>query len=151
MNAITRPALFTAVALLLAACYGPAGPLPTSSAPPPESSGPSHGTDAVVVTFRVGDRETFKVLLTDPVDVAIARDLATGAAAPSIPNGKIVRGSADVNEGYSWHLDPADIEFAEVTTEVCDGLPSYVEDGSLSGDRFCPWSAEVVSIEPAVP
>jgi hypothetical protein len=99
----------------------------------------------------VGDRETFKVLLTDPGDIAIARDLAAGAAAPSIPNGKIIRGSADVNEGYSWHLDPADIEFAEVTTEVCDGLPSYVEDGSLSGDRFCPWSAEVVSIEPAMP
>ena len=33
-----------------------------------------------------------------------------------------------------------------MTTEVCDGLPSYVEDGSLTGDYFCPWSAEIVDV-----
>lgn len=147
MTAFTRLSLFLAPAVLLAACYGPAAPSPTLPAPPSASSSPSDEADAIVVTFRVGDRETFKVRLTDPVDIAIARDLAAGKAAPKIPNGKIVRGPADVNEGYSWHLDPTDIEFAEVTTEVCDGLPSYVEDGSLTGDRFCPWSAEVVSID----
>lgn len=145
MTAFARPSLFLAAASLVAACYGPAAPSPTSPALPSASSGPSEGADGVIVTFQVGDRETFKVRLTDAVDIAVALDLAAGKAAPKIPNGKIVRGSADVNEGYSWHLDPADIEFAEVTTEVCDGLPSYVEDGSLTGERFCPWSAEVVS------
>ena len=34
-----------------------------------------------------------------------------------------------------------------MTIEVCDGLPSHVEDGTLGGDRFCPWSAEVIAVE----
>jgi hypothetical protein len=54
-----------------------------------------------------------------------------------------------VNTGYSWHIDPASVEFAQSSTEVCDGRPSYVEDGSHASERFCPWSAVVVEIEPA--
>lgn len=105
--------------------------------------------DGVVVTFRVGSEE-YRILLTDPADIAIAEQLLAGEEAPRIPSGVIVRGGdGGVNTGYSWHIDPDTVEFAEVTIELCDGLPSYVEDGSLSGDRFCPWSAEVIAIEPA--
>ncbi|MDP9468572.1 MAG: hypothetical protein M3P32_07540 [Chloroflexota bacterium] len=99
-----------------------------------------------VVTFQVGD-EQYRIELTDPADIAIARQLLAGDEAPRIPNGLIVRGSdGGVNTGYSWYIDPASLEFADMTTEVCDGLPSYVEDGSLTGDYFCPWSAEVIAI-----
>jgi hypothetical protein len=99
-----------------------------------------------VVTFQVGD-EQYRIELTDPADIAIARQLLAGEEGPRIPNGLIVRGGdGGVNTGYSWYIDPDSLEFAEVTTEVCDGLPSYVEDGSLTGDRFCPWSAEVIAI-----
>lgn len=58
-----------------------------------------------------------------------------------------MRGDADVNEGWTWHLDPNDFEWADMTTEVCDGNPADVESGSLTSDRHCPWSAEVVSVE----
>ena len=99
-----------------------------------------------VVTFQVGD-EQYRIELTDPADIAIARQLHAGQEAPRIPNGLIVRGDdGGVNIGYSWHIDPASLEFADFTTEVCDGLPSYVEDGTLTGDYFCPWSAEVIAI-----
>lgn len=42
-----------------------------------------------------------------------------------------------------------DLEFADVTIEVCDGRPSDVERAGVNygGGRFCPWSAAVVSIE----
>jgi phospholipase/carboxylesterase len=50
-----------------------------------------------------------------------------GEAAPGIPHGRVVRGGPDVNVGYSWHIDPASVEFVEMTTEVCDGRPSDVE------------------------
>ena len=102
----------------------------------------------MIATFQVGD-ERYRVEIIDPAQVAIARLLLAGEEAPSIPNGRIVRGDPGVNTGWSWHIDPADFEFADMTTEVCDGLPSYVEDGSLTGDRFCPWSAEIVELEPA--
>jgi hypothetical protein len=102
----------------------------------------------VIVTFDVVDEE-YRVLLTDPADIAIAEQLLAGEEAPRIPNGLIVRGEAGVNEGWSWSIDPDSVEFADMTIEVCDGLPSHVEDGTLAGDRYCPWSAEVVAIDPA--
>lgn len=53
-----------------------------------------------------------------------------------------------VGERFKVRLtDPSDFEWAEVTTEVCDGLPSFVEDRTLTGDRFCPWAAKVVAVE----
>lgn len=144
-----RLALAT-LAVVLAACSGAASPSPSPSPTPNPTPTPvpSPSSGAIVVTIKVVG-EQFKVRLTDPADIAIARDLLAGTGIATIPNGRIVRGAADVNTGFTWHLDPADFEWAEMTTEVCDGLPSFVEDGSLTGDRFCPWSAEVIAIDPA--
>ena len=126
---------------LLTAC---AASTPSPSTSPSASPSASAGA---IVTFQVGD-EQYRIELTDPADVAIARKLLAGEEAPRIPNGLIVRGDdGGVNTGYSWHINPASLEFADVTTEVCDGLPSYVEDGTLTGDYFCPWSAEVIAID----
>ena len=107
---------------------------------PPEETG-------VVVTFRVADSEQFKIRLTDPTDIEVARKLFAGSEAPRILNGIVIRGSSDINAGYSWHIDPDTVEFADVTTEVCDGLPSDVEKGLITSDRYCPWSAEVIAID----
>jgi hypothetical protein len=126
------------VAIVMATAAGACG-TPASSTP--------QGTGPVVVTFDVVD-ERFRALLKEPADVEIARRLLAGDDVPSIPNGRVLR-ETGVNEGYSWSMDPDDIEFADVTVEVCDGLPSDVEAGTISGDRYCPWSATVVRIDPA--
>jgi hypothetical protein len=126
------------VAIVVATAAGACGAPGSTS---PQSSGP------VVVTFEVVD-ERFKALLTEPADIEIARRLLAGEDAPSIPNGRVVR-ETGANTGYSWSLDPNDIEFADVTVEACDGLPSDVEDDTISGDRYCPWSATVLAIDPA--
>ena len=103
--------------------------------------------DGVVVTFRVADFEEYRIRLTDPADIEIARKLLAGEEAPRIPNGRVARGDPDVNVGYTWHIDPESVEFANITVEVCDGLPSDVEKGIITSDRYCPWSAEVVAVE----
>jgi hypothetical protein len=142
--------LIIAMAMLAAACGGVApAPSPSPSPAPtdPAEPSPSPGS-AVVVTFQVED-EQYRILLTDPADIDNARRLLAGEDAPSIPNGLIVRGDPGVNTGYSWHIDPASVEFADMTMEVCDGVPSFVEDGTLEGDRYCPWGARVIEIEPA--
>jgi hypothetical protein len=114
---------------------------------PPASPEPDPG-EGVVVTFRVAGSEEYRILLTDPADIDNARRLLAGEAVPNIPNGRVVRGDdGGVNTGYDWHIDPADIEFAEMTMEVCDGLPSYVTDEIITDERFCPWSAEVIAID----
>jgi hypothetical protein len=53
-----------------------------------------------------------------------------------------------VNAGYGWHINPADVEWAEATTEVCDGLPSDVEKAIITSDRYCPSGARVIAIAP---
>lgn len=138
MPGSTRAAGLTfavAAAIALVGCAGP----DVASPPPP---------GGIVVTFEVNEGERFRVLLIDPVDQAIANRLLEGGEGPDIPNGRIVRVTG-VNEGWSWSLDPVDFEFADLTTEVCDGEPSDVETRTLTSDRYCPWSARVVEIEPA--
>jgi hypothetical protein len=102
----------------------------------------------VVVTVRVADGEQYRIRLTDADDIATARKLLAGEAAPAIPNGQVVRGEPDVNVGYSWHIDPASVEFADAATEVCDGRPSDIEKRVITSDHYCPWSAKVVAIAP---
>src|SRR4029453_19446406 len=106
-------------------------------------------TRGVVVTVRVADAEEYRLRLTDPQDIGVAQKLLAGEAAPGISNGRMVRGEVDVNVGYSWHIDPASVEFADTATEVCDGRPSDVEKHVMRSDRYCPWSAKVVAIAPA--
>ncbi len=117
------------LALSLAACSGAA----------------TRPTTGAIVTFNVAS-ETFRVRLTSPEQIDAAQRARAGSPA-RIPNGRLVAGT-QVNTGWSWHLE--DVEFAEVTIELCDGRPSDVErEGtSYGGGRYCPWSATIVSIEP---
>jgi hypothetical protein len=103
--------------------------------------------DHPVATFRVDGKEDFKIELTTPELEAHARDLLAGGEDGRIPNGVVVRDSPSVNEPWSWHIDPSTVEFVDMTTEVCDGLPSDVEDGIITSDRYCPWIVEIVGIE----
>ncbi len=137
------------------ACATPAAPTPSPTLPPtaspattPSPSPTGSPTGAVIATFRVSGEE-YRVLVTDPVQMAHARALLNGEEAPTIPNGRVVRGQSSVNTGWSWHIDPDDFHFADMTIELCDGRPSFVERGEVDGDRFCPWGAEVVEIVPA--
>lgn len=99
-----------------------------------------------VATFRVVD-ETYRIELATPELVEHAEALLAGEEVARIPLGRVVRGETGVNTGWSWHIDPATLEFADVTIEVCDGLPSFVEEGIVTSPDYCPWSAEIVSID----
>jgi hypothetical protein len=115
------------MAMGLTACGSPTGP-----------------SGRAIVTFQVV-AETFRVRLDTPAQVAAARAAQAGGRA-RIPLGRIVAGT-QVNTGWSWHLE--EIEFAEVTIEVCDGLPSHVErEGTrFANGVYCPWSARVIAID----
>ena len=130
------------VGLLLAGLLGScSGIRETSSVTP--SAGP------VVVTFRAADGSTWRLRLVRPEDIEVARNLLARSPAPHIPNGRIVRGSPDVNVGWSWHIDPLDFEWSDIAIEVCDGNPRDVESGALTSDRYCPWGATVIAVDPA--
>ena len=135
MRGMRLAAVVLASTMVVAGCSSP-----NQSTPPPSAG--------VIVTFEVNEGERFRVLLIERADQDAAARLLDGVDGPDIPNGRIVRATG-VNEGWSWSIDPLDFEFADVTTEVCDGNPSDVESGELTSDRYCPWSARVVEIVPA--
>jgi hypothetical protein len=106
----------------------------------------------VMAEFEVID-ETFKVWVTNPDTIQQLFDLQAGISQANIPNGRIHHGPGQVNhnEPWSWHLDPQDIEMAEMTMELCDGALWFVEEEIdyfvETVQRFCPWEATLVSLE----
>jgi hypothetical protein len=106
----------------------------------------------VLAEFEVID-ETFKVWVTNPDTIQQLFDLQAGISQANIPNGRIHHGPGQVNhnEPWSWHLDPQDIEMAEMTMELCDGALWFVEEEIdyfvETVQRFCPWEATLVSLE----
>jgi hypothetical protein len=99
-----------------------------------------------VATFQVVD-ETYRIELATPELVEHAEALLAGEPVAAIPLGRVVRGETSVNTGWSWHIDPATLEFADMTIEVCDGLPSFVEEEIVTSPDYCPWSAQIIAID----
>lgn len=108
--------------------------------------------DGLLATFDV-EGERFRVWVTNPDTIEQLRALWGGTGTATIPNGRILpdAGHSDHNAPWSWHLDPHDIEMAENAMEVCDGIPSYVEEhlDEFVGvvQRYCPWSARLVDLQ----
>jgi hypothetical protein len=105
----------------------------------------------IVVTFDV-EGERFNVWLTNPTTIAQVEAFIDAGVETMIPNGPLLRGpgTGDHNQPWNWHLDPAQTEVAEVTIELCDAMPSYVEanlDAFIEEvGRYCPWNATVVAV-----
>ena len=130
------------VAVLVVAVLGCSSDSSTPTEPP---------SDAVfLVDSCPGEQgETYRLRITDEAMIAEAeRLIATGER--RIPNGRLRSGNGGFNQPWSWHVDPATVEFADATIEVCDGCASVVEndlDTWLNVGSFCPWSAVVLERE----
>ena len=118
-----------------------------ASCPSPTDPGLEGG---VLATFDVNG-ERYRIFITNPrtIDQVIA--LSHGRSAAKIPSGRVVKGQVAYNKPWSWHIDSEDIHMAEMTIELCDGRPSFVEsqvdDWIANVGYFCPWSAELVSVK----
>jgi hypothetical protein len=138
--------LAAAAVLLLAGCAQPSTPTPTPTAAPI----PSPGALVGIATFEVaGDPdETYRIGLATPELLEHAQQLLEGEEVAAIPVGTVVRGGdGGVNAPWTWYIDPSTLEFADFTTEVCDGLPSFVEREEVTSPDYCPWLAKVTDVE----
>lgn len=104
----------------------------------------------ILVTFDVVG-ETYNVFITNENTIEQVFAVNRGESQATIPSGKLIKGSVFYNEPWNWHVDSEDIHMAELTIELCDGLPSNIEEDLdywvSTVKRFCPWSAEIVDIE----
>ncbi|MGW7102845.1 BP74-related protein [Streptomyces sp. NPDC054838] len=97
-------------------------------------------------------REEFVIKLTDPARIDHARRILLGQEQERVHvHGRIVKRAEPYNPGWSFHLDPATIDFFDVAIEVCDATIQYTEDhldeacgAFLPGCHWCPWSSYLV-------
>ncbi|MBM4429385.1 MAG: hypothetical protein FJ026_03430 [Chloroflexi bacterium] len=131
---------FCALLMLVVGCVPVATPTPSPLA------------GGILATFEITG-ERFQVWVTNPETIQQVLDLRAGKSQANIPNGRILRGPGQGghNAPWSWHLDPEDVHMAEMTIELCDGAPWFVEsevdyfvDTVL---RYCPWSAQLVDVQ----
>jgi hypothetical protein len=104
----------------------------------------------VLATFDVmGER--YSIFITNFKTIEQVLALSNGQSNARIPSGRLIKGREAHNASWNWHIDPEDIQMAEITMELCDGRPSDVEkDIDYWVDtvgRFCPWSAVLVALK----
>ena len=91
--------------------------------------------------------ERFRVRTSD--DAVITQlEMRRREGVVGVVAGDLVAGDGGFNDGWSWHLDPANIRVPDAAIELCDGRPSMVEDDLTywleTVESFCPWGAKVV-------
>ncbi|MEX0645423.1 MAG: hypothetical protein WD076_08930 [Parvularculaceae bacterium] len=133
-----RPALLFALAFASAAC-----------ARPPADDAPAAPATATFRFTHPTHDEYFVARTADPEIIAKARaELAKPLADRSLHiNGVIAKGSGEVNAPWSWHFVEGEWTLAEMSIELCDGWPGYIEDNLdkwlAEVGFFCPWSSRV--------
>lgn len=106
----------------------------------------------ILATFDVSGTE-YRIWITNETTIDQVLALQAGTSDANIPNGEILRGPGrtDHNDPWSWHISPENIEMAELTIELCDGNPTFVEENVdyfvNTVGNYCPWSAELVDVE----
>ena len=104
--------------------------------------------------FLIGDlegKEDFVAVTSDSAVIAVVNSqLAKPVAERKMHiNGKIERGNGGHNLAWSWHFTPNQWSLAEMSMELCDGWPGFVEENLDywidTVGRFCPWSSYVKS------
>jgi hypothetical protein len=149
-------AIVYALPLSLAAC---AGEDPSSEAAFAQSGAVAQDcaerTGGAYVTFEVGgegnpDGELFTGWFTDPTFIADAKwHLENNER--GTPNMAFVDGGDCADDKWSFHVDPKDAQVAWGSIEVCDAMPSYVNDNRdewiTKELRWCPWGVRFVSVD----
>lgn len=87
---------------------------------------PSAPKEETLFRIRSTDAQAFHIAITELQTVLDARALLQSREVRWVV-GVPVRGSS-FNLGWSWHLDPPSIEFAEQTIEACQTTLDYLED-----------------------
>lgn len=115
-------------------------------------SKPSRGKPAYFVFRDVNLTNQFVIKLKDSAKIRHARAILAGTQTDRLHvGGIVVKKRAPYNWRWSYHLHPDSIEFFDFSIEVCDATILYVQEhlnevggAFLPGNRWCPWSSELV-------
>jgi len=126
-----KKVLLVLVAALLVAC---------------SSETPTQTPNGQYFVVQVG-AEQFTMFVTDPSTIQLAMENLQKKNI-KFPSGRIAFGSGGYNRPYDWHYVPETVRMVDLSAEVCDGLPSYVNthlnDFLTAG--YCPWSGKIIKV-----
>jgi hypothetical protein len=109
---------------------------------------PWHSSGAFITFSVAGEEITLWIENEAFIEEAIALE---GEGNVRVPNFNQVIAGAGIDADYSWHVDPHDVEWADMTIELCDATPGYIEDDPQAWidqvGGWCPWTAEVILVE----
>ncbi len=105
---------------------------------------------------RTSDEKSVRLFffkLTEVARISEARSIiADPHQAKRSVSGIIIPKRAPYNPEWSFHLEPASIDFFQIQKEVCDANCTYVEDhlGEIGGSTlphsfWCPWSSHLIA------
>jgi hypothetical protein len=107
---------------------------------------PVQREDGQYFTVQVGN-EQFVMFATSPETIRLATENFQGKNNRH-PAGRISLSNGGFNSPYSWHFMPDTIQMVEVSIELCDGKPSYVNShlNDYLASGYCPWSGKVIKV-----
>ncbi len=102
--------------------------------------------DGQYFTVQAGN-DTFVMFVTDEASIRLATENFQRKN-KMFPSGRIETGHGGYNWPWNWHFIPQSVRMVEVSIEVCDGAPSYVEKhvNDFVAVGYCPWNARVIKI-----
>jgi len=93
--------------------------------------------------------ERFIIYVTDAETIELAIENMQGKN-KMFPMGELGRGDGGFNKPWSWHLKPDTVRMVEVSIELCDGTPSFVEDELEywleTVKNYCPWGGRIIAM-----
>jgi hypothetical protein len=93
--------------------------------------------------------ERFIIYVTDAETIRLAIENMEGKN-NMFPMGELERGDGGFNKPWSWHLKPDTVRMVEVSIELCDGTPSFIENeleywlGTVKS--YCPWWGRIIAM-----
>ena len=100
----------------------------------------------------VGER--FTMLVVNPEAIKNALD-NMNSLNNMHPIGVIDFGNGGFNAPWGWHYKPETVEMTDISTEVCDAEPHFVQENLdywvNTVKYYCPWSAKIISASQSVP
>lgn len=113
-------------------------------------------TEAGTRVFEFVHESSGSTFLAWTSDTAVINDVLAQLQLPEDQrdkhiNGEIARLSEPcegINKDWSWYFVPGEWQLADISIEVCDGEPNYVEENlsefTDNVGRYCPWSSYVL-------
>ncbi len=123
---------------------------PTLPQNPDDEAACNERTGGALITFNVHG-ETLRVWSENLTFIEEAKKLVGNSEFHPTPVFTTVRVGHDACSGREWSVDPKEMSFGDFTTEVCDGVPSYL-DANLESwvkapGNYCPWGPSVLSVD----